>query len=148
MDYSTDISRLPDKGESSSLRTQLIEAQILDSQLEGDEYGLDVLLAADYPAAKSEFHVRCAQILSAFLSLHCTIAAFLSLLHIGDDLSYVSHLHVFPLLQFRTLYSTLHFVLVSPTEHLISSSNIFGSISKIYFVNTITLNDVTYVISR
>lgn len=43
-------SHISAKGESSSLRTQLIEAQILDCQLKGDEYGLGNLITSEYSA--------------------------------------------------------------------------------------------------
>lgn len=43
-------SHISPKGESSSLRTQFIEAQILDCQLEGDEYGLGNLITSEYSA--------------------------------------------------------------------------------------------------
>ena len=45
------------EGQSSSLRTQLIEAQILDCQLEGDEYGLGNLISSERSASMNDYNV-------------------------------------------------------------------------------------------
>ena len=50
-------SNISAEGLSSSLRTQLIEAQILDYQLEGDEYGLGNLISSERTANLNGYDV-------------------------------------------------------------------------------------------
>ena len=58
MEQATEItSNITAEGQSSSLRTQLIEAQILDCQLEGDEYGLGNLISSERSASMNDYNV-------------------------------------------------------------------------------------------
>lgn len=49
---------LSPRGETSSLRTQLIEAQILDSQLGEEDNLIDTLLAKSCDIDEHDFNVR------------------------------------------------------------------------------------------
>ena len=57
-------SNISAEGLSSSLRTQLIEAQILDYQLEGDEYGLGNLISSERTANLNGYDVSASPLFS------------------------------------------------------------------------------------